>query len=310
MGMDKETMFEISSEFLEDLDPITDAFDLLGKVAVVSGSVGLALSVINRLAECGAKVVFGGRTEEWGQWATEALNDLGHANVAFKQVDVRKVEDCQALVAFAEETYGPVDICVPVAAVWEPRSFLDVDEELYDNIVDTDMKGQYFLVQAAARSMVRNKRRGKIVTISSVAHRGEDMPVLAMASPYNGAKAGVVGMTYGIAKELKQYGINVNCVAPGAMMTPGAANNSSRSVELYGTDWQHDQMTSGGTVPLSNTPDDIARMIVTMCTNISDFMYGKLVEVDGGAGFSFQEKPWSYTMETGIHAGRLWAGAK
>ena len=300
--MDKEDLFEISADFLEDLDPIVDAFDLTGKVAVVSGSVGLALSVINRLAECGAKVVFGGRTEEFGAWAVEALEDLGRENVVYKQTDVRNLQDCQALVDFAEETFGPVDICIPVAAVWEPRAFLDVDEELYDNIVDTDMKGQFFLVQAAARSMVKAKRRGKIVTIASVAHRGEDMPVLAMASPYNAAKAGVVGMTYGIAKELKQYGINVNCVAPGAMMTPGAANNSARSVELYGADWQHDQMVNGNTVPLSNSPDDVARMIVTMCTNVSDFMYGKLVEVDGGAGFSFQQKPWSYTMEGGLRA--------
>ena len=126
--MDKEDLFEISADALEDLEPIVDAFDLSGKVAVVSGTVGLALSVINRLAECGAKVVFGGRSEEWGEMATEALKDLGHTDVAYKQTDVRNIEDCRTLVDFAEETFGPVDICVPVAATWEPRAFLDVDE--------------------------------------------------------------------------------------------------------------------------------------------------------------------------------------
>ena len=299
--MDKETLFEMSSDSLEDVTPLSEVFNLEGKVAVVSGSVGLALFVINRLAECGAKVVFGARSQEWGDMAIEALNDLGHENVAFKQFDTTKVEDCQALVAFAEETYGPVDICIPVAATWQARAFLDMDETLYDTIVDTDMKGQYFLVQAAARSMVKAGKGGKIVTIASVAHRGEDMTKLAMMTPYNAAKAGVLGMTYGIAKELKQYGINVNCVCPGAMVTPGAIANCLETVALYGAEWQSDQMALSD-APVSESPDEMARMIVTMCTNVSDFMYGKVVEVDGGAGLSFQEKPWSYTMEGGLHA--------
>lgn len=300
--MDKGALFDMSADSLEDVAPISEVFDLSGKVAVVSGSVGLALFVINRLLECGAKVVFGARTQEWGDGALAALAGLGYGDVAFKQYDTRNVAESEELVAFAEETFGPVDICVPVAATWQARAFLDMDEELYDDIVDTDMKGQYFLVQAAARSMVRAKHGGKIVTIASVAYRGEDMAHLAMMTPYNAAKAGVVGMTRGIAKELKQYGINVNCVAPGGMVTPGAIANCVETVARYGAAWQADQMGGGKDTPVASTPDEMARMIVTMCTNVSDFMYGKVVEVDGGAGFSFQEKPWSYTMEGGLHA--------
>lgn len=300
--MDKEDLFDMSADALEDVEPIADVFDLSGKVAVVSGSVGLALFVINRLLECGAKVVFGARSEEWGEMAIKALNDLGYEDVAFKRFDARNVEDSKALVAFTEERFGPVDICVPVAATWQPRAFLDMDEELYDDIVDTDMKGQYFLVQACARSMVRAKHGGKVVTIASVAYRGEDMAHLAMMTPYNAAKAGVIGMTRGIAKELKQYGINVNCVAPGGMVTPGAIANSVETVARYGAEWQADSMAGGKDTPVASTPDEMARMILTMCTSVSDFMYGKVVEVDGGAGFSFQTKPWSYTMEDGLHA--------
>ncbi len=299
--MDNEELFELTSDQLEDVEPLTDIFDLTGKVAVVSGSVGLALHVVNRLLELGAKVVFGSRTQEWGDLALEVLNDRGYVDVAFKQFDTRSVADCQALVAFAEETFGPVDIVVPVAATWQARAFLDIEEEFYDNIIDTDMKGQYFLVQAAARSMVKAGHGGKVVTIASVAHRGDDMTKLAMMTPYNAAKAGVVGMTKGIAKELKQYGINVNCVAPGAMMTPGAIVNCVETVEKYGQEWQTDQMTLSE-APLSSTPDEMARMIVTMCTGVSDFMYGKVIEVDGGSDLSFQQKPWSYTMEGGLHA--------
>ncbi|MDY2625722.1 MAG: SDR family oxidoreductase [Coriobacteriales bacterium] len=302
MEMDKEMLFDMAADGLDDLEPLAQTFDLSGKVAVVSGSVGLALYVIDRLAECGAKVVFGSRTQQWGDLAVEALKGRGYENVAFKATDTSKVEDVQALVAFAEESFGPVDIVVPVAATWEARAFLDVDEKLYDRIVDVDQKGQYFLVQAAARSMVKAGHGGKVVTVASVAYRGEDMANLAMMTPYNTAKAGVVGMTIGIAKELKQYGINVNCVAPGGMVTAGAIQNCTRTVELYGQEWQADQMAGGSSTPVASSPDDIARMIVTMCTNVSDFMYGKVIEVDGGAGLSFQAKPWSYTMEGGLHA--------
>ncbi len=299
--MDLEDLFEMSADSLEDVEPFEELTDLTGKVAVVSGTVGLALFVVNRLAELGAKVVFGSRTEEWGEMAVEALEDLGRENVAYKKFDTRNVDECAELVAFAEETFGPVDICVPVAATWQARAFLDMDEELYDDVVDTDMKGQYFLVQAAARSMVKAGKGGKIVTIASVAYRGQDMTKLAMMTPYNAAKAGVIGMTRGIAKELKQYGINVNCVAPGGMVTPGAIANCVETVEKYGQEWQHDQMTLSD-APVAVTPDMMARMIVAMCTHISDFMYGSVVDVCGGAGFSFQEKPWSYTMEGGLHA--------
>ena len=299
--MDKEDLFDMSSDSLEDVEPFSELMDLSGKVAVVSGSVGLALFVVNRLAELGAKVVFGARSEEWGEMATEALEDLGRENVVYHPYDTRDVAASEALVRFAEETFGPVDICVPVAATWQARAFLDMDEALYDDIVDTDMKGQYFIVQACARSMVRAKHGGKVVTIASVAYKGQDMAKLAMMTPYNAAKAGVIGMTRGIAKELKQYGINVNCVAPGGMVTPGAIANCIETVEKYGAEWQHDQMTLAD-APVAATPDDMARMIATMCTHVSDFMYGSVVDVCGGAGLSFQEKPWSYTMEGGLHA--------
>lgn len=299
--MDKEDLFDMSSDSLEDVEPFADLMDLSGKVAVVSGSVGLAMFVVNRLAELGAKVVFGARSEEWGEMATEALEDLGRENVVYHPYDTRDVAASEELVKFAEETFGPVDICVPVAATWQARAFLDMDEALYDDIIDTDMKGQYFLVQACARSMVRAKHGGKVVTIASVAYKGQDMAKLAMMTPYNAAKAGVIGMTRGIAKELKQYGINVNCVAPGGMVTPGAIANCIETVEKYGAEWQHDQMTLAD-APVAPTPDMMARMIATMCTHVSDFMYGSVVDVCGGAGLSFQEKPWSYTMEGGLHA--------
>ena len=218
--MDQETLYMLSAAPLDEDKSIAEIFDLTGKVAVVAGTLGLALHVIYRLASCGAKVVCGSRNEESGALLVADMKERGF-EVSYKRTDVSHVEDCEALVKFAEETYGNVDIVVPVAAVWEARAFVDVEEATWDKVIDVDLKGQYFLVQAAARSMIRGKKGGKVVTIASVAHRADDMAKMAMMTPYNAAKAGVVGMTKGIAKELKQYGINVNCVAPGGMLTPG-----------------------------------------------------------------------------------------
>jgi len=298
--MDKETLFYMSADSLEDLKPMNEVFNLHGKVAVVTGTVGLAIFVINRLAECGAKVAFGGRTEEWGKLAEETLRDKGY-DVSFFKTDVRKVEECYALTEFAEKKYGNVDIVVPVAATWGARAFVDMKEEEWDDVLDTDLKGQYFTVQAAVRSMIRGGKGGKVVTIASVAYRGDDMLKMAMMTNYNAAKSGILGMTIGMAKELKQYGINVNCVAPGGMLTPGAMMNNLKSSELYGNEWDEDVKKFGSATPMSTTPDEMALMILAMCTDVSNFMYGQTIEIDGGAQFSFQEKPWSYTMEGGFH---------
>ncbi len=299
--MDEEMLLDMSIGTLDDLPSVNEIFDLTGKVAVVSGTIGLALNVIHRLASCGAKVVFGARRESMGMMEEGQLRDMG-LDVRFHKLDVSSVESCREFIAFAEETYGTVDIVVPVAAAFFARAFVDIKESEYDRIVDVDQKGQYFLVQAAARSMIRGKKGGKVVTVSSVAYRGDDMPKLAMMTAYNTAKAGVVGMTRGIARELKQYGINVNCVAPGGMVTPGAIFNNTSTEELYGEEWTRYVTEYGPTVPVASNPDEIARMILTMCTPMSDFMYGQVVEVDGGSQFTFQDKPWSYTMEGGKHA--------
>ncbi len=299
MALDKESLFYLSADQLDDVKPLKDVYDLSGKVAVVTGTVGLALHVIHRLAEMGAKVVCAGRSEEWGKLTVEVMQEKGY-EVSFCRTDVSKVEDCYALVDFAEKTYGTVDIVVPVAATWSARAFVDMKQEELMKCLNVDLVGQYFTVQAAARSMIRGGRGGKIVTISSVAYRGDDQPKVAMMTAYNAAKGGVVGMTKGIAREMKQYGINVNCVAPGGMLTPGALDNLAGPAALYGQEWSDVVTENGHLTPVCSTPDEVALMIAALCTSVSDFMYGQVIDICGGSEFSFQEKPWSYTMEGGI----------
>ena len=284
---------------LAQVESLKTIFDLSGKVALVTGSVGLAMHVINRLGECGASVVFMCRTKQNGRRVEQIMRDKGY-KVTYFQGDVSKPEDNYAAVELAESTYGTIDIVVPVAAFWKNRAFVDVTPEDLAEIVNIDTIGQYFTVQAAVKSMIRGGKGGKVVTIASVAHRADDLPNLGTMTMYNLAKGGVVSMTRGIAKELKQYGINVNCVAPGSMMTPGAMGNTFEAVGLYGEEFMGAMMEAAQLVPGSVTPDDVARVILCLCTDIACFMYGQVVEVDGGSQYSFQKRPWSITMESGV----------
>ena len=210
------------------------------------------------------------------------------------------MEDCYALVDFAEKTYGTVDIVVPVAATWSARAFVDMKQEELMKCLNVDLVGQYFTVQAAARSMIRGGRGGKIVTISSVAYRGDDQPKVAMMTAYNAAKGGVVGMTKGIAREMKPYGSKVNCVAPAGKLTPGPLDHQAGPPALYAQAWSELVPENGHLTPVCSTPDEVALMIAALCTSVSDFMYGQVIDICGGSEFSFQENPWSYTMDGGI----------
>ena len=179
-------------------------------------------------------------------------------------------------------------------------SFLDMPEEEFDKVLDTDMKGEYFMAQAAARSMVRNKVKGKIVLISSAAHLGADVARIGMMTHYNAAKGAITSMTMGIAKELKQYGIHVNCVAPGGMLSSGAITNTAAVGKLYGRELLEDRSKYSRETPTTMNPDQVALAVFAMCTPMSDYMYGETVDVNGGVLLSYQEKPWSYTMEGGV----------
>lgn len=300
--MDVQTIFSLTEKSTEGIHPLGEVFgrDLKGKVAIVSGgATGLGYNIVNRLAEAGVMVVIASRKEITGKKA-EAEFQAKDYQVVWFQTDVCNVADCQAVVEFTKKTFGHVDILVANSAVWSMYSFLDMPEEAFDEVLNIDLKGEYFLAQAVARDMVQQQTRGKIVFISSVAHKGSDAPKLGMMTHYNAAKGALVSMTKGIAKELRQYGISVNCVAPGGMVTAGALLNCSESARLYGQAYLDERRKYGCETPRVTNPDEVALVVFAMCTAMSDFIVGETIDVDGGSLLSFQAQPWSYTVEGGV----------
>jgi len=267
---------------LASLKKIQDALSLEGKAAIVSGgAAGLGYNIVNRLCEAGAKTVIVDINAKLGEQAVVDFTELGY-DVAYAKTDVSSVSDVYAAVDFTVGKYGKVDILVNCAALQSMSTFLDMPENLYDRTLDINLKGTYFLSQAAARYMVKNNISGKIVNIASDSAVSVDTPV-GLHTHYNASKGAVVTLTIGMARELAQYGIQVNSVAPGGMNTYGGIGSAMKSAAVYPDLFSKLQFNPPK--PAAKTPDEVALMVYLLATDASDFMVGETVYVDGGARF-------------------------
>lgn len=260
--------------------PMKEILDLSGKVSIVTGGArGLGFCVVNRLCEAGASAVIADIADEFAEAAVEFFSSKNYP-AKFIKTDVRYLPQIQNAVDFAVKEFGKVDILVNNAAIWQMIQFLDVTEELWDDTVDTDLKGTVFFTQAVARQMVKQGHGGKIVNVASVAGLSMETSFGCLI-PYVAAKSGVVGISQSLARELKPLGININCVVPGGMITPGAVHTAPPP-EI------REIMKNHPTAPVTD-PDDIARVVYMMTTGISDYMHGAVVVVDGGARLMIQK---------------------
>ena len=275
---------------LSQISSLQDVLSLKGKVAIVTGgAMGLGYNIVNRLCEAGAKVVIADVNERLSEKAvSEFINDKGY-DVAYAKTDIRCIDEINAAVDFTVKKYGRLDILVNNAALQAHTSYLDMSEEKYDNMFDTNLKGTYFFGQAAARHMVENGTAGKIINISSDAAAQCDVATGTL-SHYGTAKAGVVALTTAMARELNQYGIRVNCVAPGGMNTLGAITSA------MGADAEYPGILKKFSFdppnPVSKTPDEVALMVYILATGVSDFIVGETIYVDGGARYHLAQEPF------------------
>jgi len=250
------------------------------KVAIVTGAAsGLGHAIARRLAQDGATVV---------------VADIDAAGAAAVADEIRRAqgraEACRADVTapaeLAETTaaiaarLGRIDILVNNAGITRYRAFASMTAQDWDAVLDVDLKGVFFCTQAVAPHMIA-RRYGKIVNIASVAGTGTGAN--AAGSPggnanYAAAKAGVIQLTKTLARELGPHNINVNCVAPGAVLT--AATLTSRTPEEAE---RHLELRRRSTVlQRVGTPEDIAHAVLFLASDEASFIAGELLCVDGG----------------------------
>jgi len=243
--------------------------DLKDKAAVITGSSrGIGRAIALKLAGLGAKVVVNYRTNaEAAQEVVEAIQAQGGQAIAV-QADVGDAEDAKRLIKAAQTTYGGLDILVNNAGTTRDTLLARMSEEDWNLVINTNLKGTFNCTKAAMRPMMR-QRHGRIVNITSVA----GLTGNPGQANYSAAKAGLVGFTKAVAKEVGSRNITVNAVAPGYIPTDLTASLPQELVE------KAIEMTPLGRAGM---PEDIANAVAFLVSEEASFITGVVLRVDGG----------------------------
>lgn len=243
--------------------------DFTGKVAVVTGSSrGIGRAIALRLAAGGAKVVVNYQSNQAA--ADEVVEQIqaGGGEAIAVQADVSQPVQAQGLIDAAQKTFGRVDILVNNAGTTRDTLIMRMSEEDWDVVIDTNLKGTFNCIKAATRPMMR-QRYGRIVNVTSVSGLGGNPG----QANYSAAKAGLLGLTKTVAKELGSRNITCNAIAPGYVPTDLTGSLPPELVELA---LQRTILGRAGTT------EDIAAAVAFFASDDAGFITGQVLAVDGG----------------------------
>ncbi|HWW47339.1 MAG TPA: glucose 1-dehydrogenase [Xanthobacteraceae bacterium] len=247
---------------------------LEGKIAIVTGSTqGIGKAIAQRYAREGAKVaIVASRDKAKAQAVVDEIRVAGGTAEAFV-ADCSKVPAIEALVKNVVATFGGLDIIVNNAGIMHTASIEDTTEEIWDEQLDLNLKGAFFLVRSALPEFKR-RGRGKVINISSIwgIGAGPNCPA------YCSAKGGVVNLTRALAVEIGRHNINVNSLAPGNIATPLNAHLRGPEQEAYLRQMQ--AMTPTGRDFLD--PEELTGTAVYLASSDSDSVHGVTIAVDAG----------------------------
>jgi 3-oxoacyl-[acyl-carrier protein] reductase len=241
--------------------------NLNGQAAIVTGgSLGIGAAIAVELARMGASVAINYRKhKEEAEGVVRRVEDAGGKGLAV-QADVAVFEDAVRMVESVREAFGRFDILVNNAGINRDGVIWKMAEVQWDTVIDVNLKGCFNYTRAAA-PVFREQKSGKIVNVTSInGIRGK-----FGQSNYAASKAGIIGLTKSVAKELGKYGINVNAVAPGLietdMIKDAPVLDSARKEIVLGR---------------IGKPDEVAHVVAFLCTEAARHITGEVIKVDGG----------------------------
>lgn len=265
---------------------MTADHSLSGQVAVVTGSTqGLGEAVARRLARRGlAGLVLCGRSRDKGEALADKLSADG-CRAVFVAADLSHVTDCQRIVQSADDTFGRVDILVNCAGNTERGTLLDTDEATFDRLFATNTKAPFFLMQAAARLMIREGIEGRMVNILSMSGHG-GQPFI---SAYCGSKGALATLTRNAAFSLMRNRVRVNGLNIGWMNTPGEDRIQKT---FHGADegWLARAAAEQPAGRLLD-PDEVAGGVEFLVTPASGMMTGTIIDFDQNVLGCYEDTP-------------------
>jgi len=248
-------------------------YDIKGKTAIVTGSAaGLGAAIVEKLVEEGVNVVMSGiRRHDDTQEKLDRYNKTG-VKVIFIECDVSRKEDIDRLFDESLKQMGQVDILINNAAIWLTSYIRDMSVEDFKHTLDVNLVGPFLLCQRFINYCIDNGRKGKIVNMTSqAAFHGST----SGHAHYASSKAGIVGFSISLAREVARYGINVNCVAPGIMeskMVSAIVDDPVRREKYLER------------IPIGRiaTVEEVARIVLFLVSSQADYMTGATLDATGG----------------------------
>jgi 3-oxoacyl-[acyl-carrier protein] reductase len=246
------------------------SINLEGKIAIITGAGrGIGEGIATVFAAEGAKVVCASRSVDEGEAVAEAIRKAG-GNAIYLQTDIRDEAECNALVAFAAETYGRLDVLCHNAGIYPDLPMEEMPIEIWDDTINTNLRSCFLLTKPCIPIM-RKQNWGRILFTSSIT--GPDV-AQATLTAYASSKGGVNAFIKAASLELAKDGITVNAVSPGNILIPSL-------VKLYGEDGVK---VVERNIPVGHLgePADIAYAMVYLASDQAKFVTGQAIVVDGG----------------------------
>ncbi len=243
--------------------------DLTGRVALVTGSTrGIGRAIAESLARAGARVAVTGRDAVRSAAAAQEISALTGVEVRGYAVDVGETAQATALVGTVERDFGALDILVNNAGLTRDNLMMRLKDEDWNAVMDANLRGAFATCRAASRSMMK-RRWGRIINVASVVgitgNKGQ--------VNYAASKAGLIGLTKSIAKELASRNILANVVAPGFIETDMTAAMTGEAKT---------GLSVGIPLERLGTPEDVAGIVLVLASDLTSYVTGQVFVVDGG----------------------------
>lgn len=240
------------------------------KVIVVGGSKGIGKDIALAFAKLGSDVVITGRNKEDLRITTEELKEL-NPNCFYLTADIQNVHEIYNMIDSANDRLGQIDVLINNAGINIPKPALEVTEEDWDRMLDTNLKGTFFCSQRAGKYMIEQRTAGKIINIvSQMAFVG-----YIKRAAYCSSKGGAVQMTKALAIEWAEHQIKVNAVAPTFIET-------DFTKKMFDDQGFYQDVLSR--IPLGTLakPDDVTGAVLFLASDMANFITGETIRVDGG----------------------------